>query len=51
MVFAKIFEMRLIMFAIDIALNTLQPHKDYVGIICKNAVCSFRYILSIDISP
>lgn len=30
--------MNLTLYVTDIALNTLQPHKDYVGIICKNAV-------------
>lgn len=25
---------------IDIALNTLQPHPDYVGIICTKSVCT-----------
>jgi pyruvate dehydrogenase kinase 2/3/4 len=29
---------------IDIALNTLQSHEDYVGIICTNTVCLERFL-------
>ena len=33
-------------FSSDIALNTLQPHPDFVGIICTRSVSSFNHVVA-----